>query len=277
MNRANEPDQTTLHAAGKGLKDRRALVTGSTGGLGYAIAARLAEAGCKVMLHGLEAPETADPRRVALAERTGAQVAYRRADISTPEGVEQLVEAALAELGGIDILVNNAVVRHFAAISDFPSGEWELALAVNLSAAFYAIRQLLPLMRAQNFGRIFNMTSVYGMRGTVDRVGYVTTKSAILGLTRAVALENLDVDVTCYSLCPGSVLTPGTEARVEELMAERGVDRHTAERTFLAGKQPGGSFVSPQSVCDLLLFLCGPVGRDMTGATIPVEAGWLAS
>ena len=124
---------------------------------------------------------------------------------------------------------------------------------------------------------LFNITSVYGLRGTTDRVGYVATKSGLLGLTRAVALENLDRNVTCHCICPGSVLTPGTEGRVARIMTERDTDRDQAERIFLEGKQPGGNFVAPQSVSDLLVFLCGPVARDMTGATLPVEAGWLAS
>jgi len=275
MSGSNEAPRTTFD--GKSLSQCSALVTGSTGGIGEAMAARLAAAGCKVMLHGLLTAEAAEPRREALARETGARVAYQRADLSSQAAVQGLVEATLEAFGEIDILVNNAVARHFQPIVDFPPEQWEQALSVNLSAAFYAIRKLLPRMRAQNFGRIFNMTSVYGMRGTVDRVGYVTTKSALLGLTRAVALENLDFNVTCHSICPGSVLTPGTQARVEELMAERRVDRSIAEREFLAGKQPSGSFVSPESVCDLLVFLCGPIGRDMTGAMIPVEAGWLAS
>jgi 3-hydroxybutyrate dehydrogenase len=261
----------------KPLNECTALITGSTAGLGQAMAARLAEAGCSVMLHGLEDAEQIEAQRDDLARKTGARVAYHKADLSTLSGVEGLINAAMSVLGPIDILVNNAVVRHFAPVMDFPTEQWDLALAVNLSAAFHAIRLLLPNMRHRNFGRIFNITSVYGMRGTTDRVGYVTTKSAILGLTRAVALENLDRDVTCHSLCPGSVLTPGTEERVERLMAERGIDRTAAERLFLEGKQPGGNFVSARSISDLLVFLCGPIARDMTGSVLPVEAGWLAS
>src|SRR6185437_4514404 len=229
------------------LSQCAALVTGSTGGLGEAMAARLAAAGCKVMLHGLLTAQAAEPQREALARNTGAQVAYQQADLSSRAAVEGLVGATLEAFGGVDILVNNAVARHFKPIIDFPTEQWEQALSVNLSAVFYAIRALLPRMQAQNFGRIFNMTSVYGLRGTPDRVGYVTTKSALLGLTRAVALENLEFDVTCHGLCPGSVLTPGTQSRVEELMAEHGIDWSAAERQFLTGKQPSGSFVSADS------------------------------
>lgn len=264
-------------SAGPRLAGRTALVTGSTDGLGLAVADALACAGCSVMLNGLEPAAAVQPKITALQERAGVPVLYSQADLASAQAVKALVEATIAGLGGIDILVNNAVVRHFAPIVDFPPDRWDAALAVNLSAAFHAIRLSLPGMRARNYGRIFNMTSVYGTRGTVDRVDYITTKSALLGLTRAVALENLEFDVTCHSICPGSVLTPNIEGRVLRLMEERDLSRETAEAMFLKGKQPGGRFVSAHSVTDLLVFLCGPIARDMTGAMLPVEAGWLAS
>jgi len=261
----------------KALCGKTAIITGSTAGLGFAIAQGLAFAGCNVVLTGLSPEAEVEPKRAELIRQTGVSVTYHRADLAVPDGVERLLEAVGREFAALDILVNNAVVRHFARIVDFAPEYWDAALAVNLSAAFHAIRLLLPGMRARNYGRIFNITSVYGQRGTVDRVGYVTTKAALLGLTRSVALENLDVDVTCHSICPGSVLTPGTERRVLDLMAEHALSREAAERTFLEGKQPGGHFVSPESVSELLVFLCGPIARDMTGSMLPVEAGWLAS
>jgi 3-hydroxybutyrate dehydrogenase len=259
------------------LQGRIALVTGSTEGLGLAIAEAFAPSGCAVMLNGLDPAEAIEARCAELHERAGVPVLYRRADLAEAGAVEELVRATVAELGALDVLVNNAVVRHFAPIVDFPPERWDAALAVNLSAAFHAIRLALPGMRRRNYGRIFNMTSVYGLRGTVDRVDYVTTKAALLGLTRSVALENLDFDVTCHSICPGSVLTPSTEGRVIRLMEDRGLPRDEAELAFLKGKQPGGRFVSPKSITDLLVFLCGPIARDMTGAMLPVEAAWLAT
>lgn len=263
--------------ADRPLNGRIAVVTGSTGGLGFAIAEGLAQAGCVVVLNGIESAEAIETMRAALEQRTGTPVAYHEADVGKASNVEALVRAAVERFGSLDILVNNAVVRHFAPIVEIPTEHWDAALAVNLSAAFHAIRIALPYMRKRNFGRIFNMTSVYGLRGTVNRVDYVTTKAALLGLTRAVALENLDYDVTCHSICPGSVLTPGTEGRVRDIMVAEDVSREAAERAFLGGKQPSGRFVDARSVTDLLVFLCGPVARDMTGAILPVEAGWLAS
>jgi 3-hydroxybutyrate dehydrogenase len=259
------------------LRGRRALITGSTGGLGLAIARDLASAGCDLMLNGIDIAPDFEATCREIAQDGRVSVHYTEADLSSRDEVARLVTATEIAIGGVDILINNAVVRHFAPIVDFPTDQWDAALAVNLSAAFHAIRSVLPTMRARNFGRIFNITSVYGLRGTPDRVGYVTTKAALLGLTRTVALENLEYDVTCHSICPGSVLTPGTEQRITQMMLDENIDRSSAEGRFLEGKQPGGQFVRPESVAALLVFLCGPAARDMTGSFMPVEAGWLAS
>jgi 3-hydroxybutyrate dehydrogenase len=275
---ADAGDLSTEGPAPRGaLTGRVAILTGSTGGLGFALAEGLARAGCRIMLNGIESTDAIEAMRSDLAKRAGVSVAYHKADVGDPSGVGELVAATLDRFGAIDILVNNAVVRHFSPIVDFPTEHWNAALAVNLSAAFHAIKLSLPHMRERNFGRIFNMTSVYGSRGTINRVDYVTTKAALLGLTRAVALENLDYDITCHGICPGSVLTPGTEGRVRQIMINEQVSREAAERAFLRGKQPSGRFIAARSVTDLLVFLCGPAARDMTGAILPVDAGWLAS
>ncbi len=259
------------------LAGRRALVTGSVAGLGLAMARALAEAGADVMLTGLEPAADVEPARRALAADCGVDVRYCPADLAQVEDVERLVRTAHESLGGVDILVNNAVVRHFAPIESFPVDRWDAALAVNVSAAFHAIRLVLPRMRAGGYGRIVNMTSVYGERGVAERIDYVTTKAAIQGLTRAVAIELAASEVTCHALRPGSTLTPAIDRRVGELMSREGLSRREAEAKFLAGKQPSGRFVEVDSVCRALLLLCGPAGRDMNGAVLPIEGGWLAS
>lgn len=257
------------------LAGRTALVTGSTGGLGFSIAQALAGAGCDVVLHGLEPRAALTDRVRALADRSGVRAFYVEGDLSSAEAVAAVVDRARQHLGSIDVLVNNAVVRHFAPIEAFPVDAWEQALAVNVSAAFHAVRLLLPGMRERGFGRIVNMSSVYGSRGTVNRVDYVTTKSALLGFTRAVAMETVGQGVTCNAVCPGSVRTPAIERRVEEIVAS-GVAPGEAERRFLAGKQPTGRFIAAEHVAALIVFLCGSAGRDITGAMLPVEGGWLA-
>jgi 3-hydroxybutyrate dehydrogenase len=177
----------------------------------------------------------------------------------------------------VDILVNNAVTRHFAPIDQFPVDAWEKALAVNVSAAFHLVRLALPAMRARGWGRVVNMTSIYGERGTVNRIDYVTSKSALLGFTRAVAMETLRDGITCNAVSPGSVLTPGTDVRVRQICNDQGVERSQAERQFLDGKQPSGRFVRPEDVAAVVVFLCGPAARDITGSVLPVDGGWLAS
>jgi 3-hydroxybutyrate dehydrogenase len=259
------------------LHGRVAVVTGSTGALGFAIAEGLAQAGCHIMLNGIQPHSRVEAMRGELESRAGVPVAYHEANVGDTSAVTGLVKTTLERFGAIDILVNNAVVRHFSPIVYFLPEHWDAALAVNLSAAFHAVRLALPNMRKRNFGRFFNMTSVYGSRGTINRVDYVTTKAALLGFTRAVALENLEYDVTCHGICPGSVLTPGTDDRIRQIMLEEDLSREAAERAFLEGKQPSGRFIPARSVSELIVFLCAPVARDMTGAILPVEAGWLAS
>lgn len=246
-----------------------ALVTGSTDGLGYAIAEGLAKAGCEVLLHGLE-------EEAAMRERCPAlgKAHYIRADLATSDGARRLAEAA-RKLGHVGILVNNAVVRHFAPIAEFPADAWQRALAVNVTAPLQLAQAVLPGMRQRGWGRIINMVSVYAVRGTSGRADYVTTKSALMGLTRALAMETSGEGITCNGVCPGTVLTPGIEQRVAVSVAG-GMSREDAERQVLAGKQPTGRFVEAADVAQLVVFLCGPAARDITGAMLPMEGGWLS-
>lgn len=259
------------------LKGKTALVTGSSAGIGHAMAEGLARAGCDVVLHGLDDEQEVRPVQAALEQAFGVNAGYVRADLADARAIEAMLAEVQRRHGAVDILVNNAVTRHFAPIESFPVAAWEQALAVNVSAAFHTIRLALPGMRERSWGRIFNMTSVYGERGAQNRIDYVTTKTALIGMTRAVAMETLNQGITCNAICPGSVLTPSIDGRVQALMQERSLDRDDATRLFLAGKQPTGRFVEASHIADLMVFLCGPAGRDITGAMLPVEGGWLAS
>ncbi len=255
------------------LKGKRALVTGATGGLGLAIARKLAQAGCSVMLHGIESE--ADFAEFLRNEPWPA--GYCRADLTEEAAPAMLVERTNAVLGGIDILVNNAVVRHFAPIEQFDPQRWNAALAVNVSAAFHAARLTIPGMRAAGWGRIINMSSIYGARAVANRVDYITTKAALFGLTRAISIETVRDGITCNAVCPGSVLTPASEQRIQNEMTRTATPRPEAERNFLTGKQPSGRFVEADDVASLIVFLCSPAARDITGAILPVDGGWLAS
>lgn len=258
------------------LPRRTALVTGSTNGLGLAIAEALAAVGCNPVLHGLDTAEIMKPRVAALAKAHGVKASYVYADLSSPSGVQLLVDEVQKQFDRVDIVVNNAVARHFGPVETFPTDAWDRALAVNVSAAFHAVRLLLPGMKKVGWGRIVNMVSVYGHRGTPNRVDYVTTKAALLGFTRAIAVEIAGSGVTCNGVCPGSVSTPGTETRVAALMAE-GLEREEAVRRFLVGKQPTGRFIEQKNVAAAVAFLCSGAADDINGTVLPVDGGWLAS
>jgi 3-hydroxybutyrate dehydrogenase len=259
------------------LKGKCALITGSTDGLGFAIAARLAAEGCNIVLNGFADAETVERRRRELKTDHQVQAVYHGADLRHPAEIEDLVDVATDTFGTLDILVNNAVVRHFAPVEKFPVERWNEALAVNLSAAFHTIRLALPGMRARNFGRIINMSSAYGHFATPNRIDYVTTKTALIGMTRAVAIETVGQNITCNALCPGAVHTPAIDTRVRALAEKEKLDEEQAVAKYLADRQPSGRFIAAESIAGLVAFLCGPYGRDITGAELPVDGGWTAS
>src|SRR3954469_17392880 len=226
------------------LTGKSALITGSTQGIGVAIATRLAPLGCNVMLNGLGKPDEIEANRKRLQEGRDTRVLYDPADLADPGQIARLVERTIAAFGGIDILVNNAVVRYFAPIEQYKPQDWDHALAVNLSSAFHTTRLALPGMRQRDFGRIVNMASIYGLRAVVNRVDYVTTKTALIGFTRAVALETAGQNITCNALWPGSSPTPAIEQRLADFMAKEKLPRDEAVKAFMGSRQPSGRFVS---------------------------------
>lgn len=260
------------------LKGKCALITGSTQGLGYAMAERLAAEGCHIMLNGFGDSAEIEARRRHIEDSHGVRVLHHGADLAVPAQITDLVETADRAFGAIDIVINNAVVRHFAPLENFKVEDWDRALAVNLSSAFHVTRLALPGMRRRDFGRIVNISSIYGQRAAVSRVDYVTTKTALIGFTRAVALEVAGQNITCNAICPGSSPTPAIEQRLAEFVARNeGLSRDDAVRSFMASRQPSGRFVAMEGVASLAAVLCGPAGRDITGAAIPIDGGWSAS
>jgi 3-hydroxybutyrate dehydrogenase len=259
------------------LAGKCALITGSTAGLGYAVAQALAASGCNIVLNGIAPAAEGGWAADTLARDHRVQAVYERADLSELPQIERLIAAASTRFGGIDVVVNNAVVRHFAPIETLTPAEWEQSLAVNLTAPFHIVRLALPGMRARGFGRIFNLSSYYGVRGAEARVGYVTTKTALIGLTRAIALETDGTDITCNAICPGTLPTPDIMGRIEKQAAAQNISMDEATKAYLASRRPAGRFVAPDSVASLIAFLSGPAGRDITGAVLPVDGGWTAS
>ena len=194
------------------------------------------------MLNGIVPEPEGSAARDALARSSGAAVIYQQADIADLAQIERLVAAAAARFGGVDILVNNAVVRHFAPVEQLTPAEWEQSLAVNLSAPFHLVRLVLPMMRARGFGRILNLSSYYGVRGAENRIGYVTTKTALIGMTRAIALEAGDMDITCNAICPGTLPTPDILGRIGTARRRAGHRRGRSDTAVSRRPQAGRAF-----------------------------------
>jgi len=260
-----------------GLLGKCALITGSTGGLGRIVAEHFASEGCNVVLNGV-APESDMTVVVADLEKThGIKARYDQTDLRKPEEIAAMMQRAFAAFGAVDILVNNAVVRHFSPVDRFPVERWDEALAVNISAVFHTIRLSLPPMRERGWGRIINVASPYSFIAVANRIDYVTTKTALLGLTRTVALETAGEDITCNAVAPATLPTPAIEAKIRGIAKDQGISVDAATRDYLAERQPGGRFVSMRAVAALMGFLCGPNSRDINGAAIPIDCGWTVS
>jgi 3-hydroxybutyrate dehydrogenase len=259
----------------RSLAGRGALITGSDGGIGFAIAEALAEEGCSIVLNGPAESAASSGLRERIAARN-VKCVYVRADVGNVDEIERMFAAAAA-IGDVDILVNNAVVRHFHPIEEFPVAEWDRALAVNVSAAFHTTRLAVPGMKRRNWGRIINLASIYSTRGGEHRVDYVTAKHAILGLTRTVALELARTGITCNAVQPGWVLTPHSERQIADRMKAAGGTREAAIAALLEPRQPSRRFVMPGEVAACVVFLCSAAGSAITGATLSIDGGWSAA
>lgn len=259
------------------VQGRSALVTGSTGGLGLAVADCMAAAGFNIILHGLDEPAAMQPTVSALAARHRVGVVYCQADLADLAAVDRLMQATQDAFGGPDVVINNAVVRHFAPLEELAIPDWQRSLAVNLTAPLRIIQQALPGMRRRDFGRIVNLSSQYSQRGAPGRIDYATTKAGILGLTRTVALETAGTGITCNAVSPGTLPTPAISARIDALAAARGLSHDDALRDYMKERQPSRRFVELADVGAAVVFLCSPAARDITGAVIPIDGGWSAA
>lgn len=257
------------------LANKGALVTGSVAGIGFAIAEALANQGCAVMLNGLATDEQAD-EAVSRLQAQGANVAFHGADLSDPEQIADMVAETERRFGQIDIVVNNAVTRCYANVEELPVAAWNYALAVNLSAPFHILRLTMPGMKQRGWGRVINIASNYALRGTARRSDYCTTKHGVLGLTKVIALEGLDHGVTCNAICPGATLTPHARKLVAQRMEAGNKTEEEATREYLAQRQPSKRFIDPKDVGGLAVFLCSEAAREITGAPLPIDGGWLA-
>ena len=253
------------------LQGKCALITGSTQGLGLAAAKRFAAAGCNVVIHGLGDEREMDALRADIEKQYGVRTMYCGENLTQTLEIERMIGTILDAFGVIDILVNNAVSRYAAPVEQFPAGEWDLAIAVNLSAAFHTIRLALPAMRKRNWGRIINVSSIYGLKATTNRISYVTTKTALIGMTRAVALETRDQDITCNAVCPGTVETP-LNVQVLERSSDPAALRAGWERMH-----PIGRLGQPIDIAYGALYLACDESSWLTGQCLTIDGGMTTS
>ena len=259
------------------LETRRcALVTGATQGIGLAIAERLAASACDVILHGIEAQEQGARVASNLAEASGMQVAYVQADLSDASAATGLVDQATRAMRAPNILINNAGIQHTCPIESFPTDRWNAILAVNLSAAFLAMRAAVPGMREKGWGRIVNIASVHGLVASVNKSAYLAAKHGLVGLSKGVALETAAQGITVNCICPGWTDTPIIAPQIEARAALFGGDREAGIRDLLREKQPNLTLLPPGRIGDVAVFLCSDAAAGITGVALPVDGGWTA-
>lgn len=258
------------------LTGKVALVTGSTSGIGLGIATAMAAAGADVVLNGLGQARDIDALTTSLADKYGVRVRFEGADMSKPERIRAMIDSATSELGGVDILVNNAGIQHTAPVDEFPDDRWDAIIAINLSAAFHAIKAVLPGMRQRGWGRIINIASAHGLVASAQKAGYVAAKHGIVGLTKVVGIEAANTGVTCNAICPGWVLTPLVQKQIDAKAAREALSGDAASASILAEKQPMLRFTTPEQLAELALFLCSDGAATITGTAVPMDGGWVA-
>ena len=258
------------------LAGKSAIVTGSTSGIGLGIATAFAEQKINVMLNGFGDQDAIEKLRKELAAKHGVKIAYSPADMSKPQDIRGMIEATQREFGAVDILVNNAGIQHVASIEAFPDDRWDAIIAINLSAAFHAIKAVVPGMKQRGFGRIINIASAHGLVASGEKAGYVCAKHGLVGLTKVVAIETANSGITCNAICPGWVLTPLVQKQVEAKAKETNVTVEKAKEDLLREKQPMLHFTTPEQIGSLAAFLCGDAAATITGAPLSIDGGWVA-
>lgn len=259
------------------LGGRVSIITGGARGIGAATALELARAGSAVALFDLDGDEASEAA-AAIETETGVKARGYAADVRKPEIIGRMCDAVALEFGSLDHLINNAGVQHIAPLAEFPDDAWEDVIAVNLDGVFYATKAVWPHMLTRNRGRIINMASAHALVASPYKAAYVAAKHAVVGLTRAAALEGVSVGITVNAVCPGAVMTDLVRAQGPHLVQRYGDDiseEEALERAFLDA-MPSKTFIDPQEVGQLCAFLCSDAARSITGAPIAIDGGWTA-
>jgi 3-hydroxybutyrate dehydrogenase len=259
------------------LKGKVALVTGSTSGIGLAIARTFAQDGADVVINGFGDKDAIEKERSGIEKDFGVKAIYSPADMSKASEIEKMVADAQASLGSVDVLVNNAGIQFVAPIEDFPPEKWDQIIAINLSAAFHAMRAAVPGMKKRKWGRIISTASAHALVASPFKSAYVSAKHGIAGLTKTVALETATFGITANAICPGYVWTPLVEKQIPDTMAARGLTREQVIKDVLLAAQPTKEFVTVEEIAGLALYLTSDLARSITGAILAIDGGWTAA
>lgn len=258
------------------LREKTAIVTGSTSGIGLGIALAFARSGMNVMLNGLGDEKSIEITRARMEDEFGVGVAYSAADMSRPDEIAAMTEDTRRHFGQVDVLVNNAGIQHVEAIETFPPAKWDAIIAIDLSSAFHGIRSVVADMKVRNWGRIINIASAHGLVASPFKSAYVAAKHGMLGLTKAVALETAEFGITVNAICPGYVLTPLVQKQIPETAIARGISEDEVIKNVLLHAQPTKQFVTTEQIGALAVFLCTGAAASITGTALPIEGGWTA-
>jgi len=258
------------------LKGKSALVTGSTSGIGLAMARAFAAQGANITINGFGDKDAIEKERSSIEKDFGVKAAYSSADMTKPDQIADMIKTAESSFGSLDVLVNNAGIQHVAPIEEFPVDTWNLIIAINLVSAFHTIRTAVPGMKARKWGRIINTASAHSLVASPFKSAYVTAKHGLAGLTKTVALETATFGITANCISPGYVWTPLVEKQIPDTMKARNMTAEQVKRDVLLAAQPTKEFVTVDQVADLAVYLASDAAKSITGANISIDGGWTA-
>ncbi len=259
------------------LKGKSALVTGSTSGIGLAIARAMAAQGANVTINGFGDKAAIEKERSGIEKEFGVKAVYSPADMTMPAEIADMVKTAENTFGSLDVLVNNAGIQFVSPIEDFPIDKWDQILAINLSAAFHAIRAAVPGMKSRKWGRIISTASAHSLVASPFKAAYVTAKHGLAGLTKTVALELATFGVTCNCISPGYVWTPLVEKQIPDTAKARGITEEEVKRDVILAAQPTKEFITVDEIASLAVYLCSDAAKSITGANLSIDGGWTAA
>ncbi|MCK3776617.1 3-hydroxybutyrate dehydrogenase [Ensifer sesbaniae] len=255
---------------------KTAVITGSTSGIGLAIAKAFAKGGANIVLNGFGSPDEIRQATDDVGALTSGTVVYHGADMTKPAEIADLIATAAERFGSVDILVNNAGIQYVEKVEDFPIEQWDRIIAINLSSSFHTIRAAIPGMKAKGWGRIINIASAHGLVASPFKAAYVAAKHGVLGLTKTVALEVAENGITVNSICPGYVLTPLVEKQIPDQARTRGITEQQVINDVMLKGQPTKKFITVEQVASLAVYLAGDDAAQITGTHVSMDGGWTA-